>query len=112
MPRAKSPEPKAESPEPRAARRAAPLTPRERSVVAAVLEGSTNKVIAAKLGLREQTVKNHLSSIFGKLGLANRLELALFAMEREILQQGPEGNRGPEVGDRGSEPSSATKPEP
>lgn len=80
MPRAKSPEPKAHGVPPKAHRSAA-LTPRERSVVAAVLEGSTNKVIADKLGLQEQTVKNHLSSIFDKLGVANRLELALFAIE-------------------------------
>ena len=118
MPRVQYPEPKVQSPEPKTARSAAPLTPRERSVVAAVLEGSTNKAIAAKLGLREQTVKNHLSSIFAKLGLANRLELALFAMERKMNRvpegvgdRGSEGNRGPEAGDRGSEPSGAIKPE-
>ena len=121
MPRVQYPEPKVQSPEPKTARSAAPLTPRERSVVAAVLEGSTNKAIAAKLGLREQTVKNHLSSIFAKLGLANRLELALFAMERK-MNRVPEGSgigdrRGtgdprPGIGDRSRPVRSSLRPDP
>ncbi len=39
--------------------------------------GATNREIAARMGLREQTVKNRLSTIYGKLGLRNRLELAV-----------------------------------
>ena len=58
------------------------LTPREREIVRAVLDGSTNQAIARTLALREQTVKNYLSSIFDKLRVANRLELALYALDR------------------------------
>jgi DNA-binding NarL/FixJ family response regulator len=65
------------------------LTPREHQVALAVLEGASNKEIAQKLGLGEQTVKNHLSSIFGKLGVSSRLELALHAMHRG-LSSGPD----------------------
>ena len=53
------------------------LTERERRVIRVLAAGATNREIAARLGLREQTVKNRLSAIYGKLGLRNRLELAV-----------------------------------
>ncbi len=52
-----------------------PLTARERDIVALVLRGLANKEIAAQLGLGEQTVKNLLSGIYGKLGVQTRGEL-------------------------------------
>ena len=55
------------------------LTRRQRDVVRALQAGSTNREIARQLGLQEQTVRNHLSVIYGKLGLRNRLELSLRA---------------------------------
>jgi two-component system, NarL family, nitrate/nitrite response regulator NarL len=60
------------------------LTPRELQVVAAVVEGAPNKDIASELGVSEQTVKNHLSSIFDKLGVSSRLELALYAINHRL----------------------------
>ena len=54
------------------------LTDREQVVARVLASGATNKEIAARLGLREQTVKNRLSAIYGKLGLRNRLELAVY----------------------------------
>ena len=54
------------------------LTPRDRLMVRILASGATNLEIAARLGLREQTVKNRLSAIYGKLGLRNRLELAVY----------------------------------
>ncbi len=54
------------------------LTPRQLQVVAEIISGKTNKEIALKLGLSNQTVKHHLTSIFNELGVFNRLELALF----------------------------------
>jgi DNA-binding NarL/FixJ family response regulator len=54
-----------------------PLTDREQVMVRILASGATNKEIAARLGLREQTVKNRLSNIYEKLGLRNRLELAI-----------------------------------
>lgn len=53
------------------------LTPRERQIVGAIAEGATNEDVGREFNLRLQTVKNHLSSIFDKLGVSNRLELAL-----------------------------------
>lgn len=55
----------------------APLTERERETAQHVAQGLSNKEIARKLDITERTVKAHLSSIFAKLGLRDRLQLAL-----------------------------------
>jgi two-component system nitrate/nitrite response regulator NarL len=60
------------------------LTRREMQVVAAVRAGYANKNIAQRLSLSENTVKHHLSKIFDKLGVADRLELALFAIQHRL----------------------------
>jgi two-component system, NarL family, nitrate/nitrite response regulator NarL len=76
-------------PEPPGARSASPaatLTPREIQVVAAIVDGATNKDIGAQFGLSEQTVKNHVSHIFDKLGVSNRLELGLYAVHHRVLE--------------------------
>jgi len=62
------------------------LTARELKVIEAVLEGDTNKALAERLSISEQTVKNHLTNIFNKLGVSNRLELALFAAKHHLLR--------------------------
>ncbi len=61
------------------------LTRREMQMVAAIVEGSSNREIAQKFNVREDTVKHHLTSIFSKLGVATRLELALFALEHRLV---------------------------
>jgi DNA-binding NarL/FixJ family response regulator len=63
------------------------LTPRERQVVARVATGESNREIATHLGLSEITVKHHVSSIFDKLGVSNRAELAAYATSRGLAQQ-------------------------
>lgn len=60
----------AESPDPR-------LTPRETDVMRALARGQTNREIASSLGMSEHTVKQHLKSVFGKLGVSSRVELVL-----------------------------------
>lgn len=57
----------------------AQLTERERHIVSVVCEGLTNRQVAQRLNISEATVHHHLSSIFGKLGTANRGELIVFA---------------------------------
>ena len=61
------------------------LTPRELDVVKAIVDGHSNKDIARMLGVTEPTVKHHLTSIFDKVGVSTRLELALFATHHSIL---------------------------
>jgi two-component system, NarL family, nitrate/nitrite response regulator NarL len=60
------------------------LSNREREIVAFVAQGFKNKEIAEKMFISEQTVKNHLHNIFDKLGVSDRLELALYAIHRNI----------------------------
>ena len=62
------------------------LTRAERKVVAAVVRQKTapNKVIAAALNISEHTLRNHLSAIYGKLGISKRLDLVLHAMEHRL----------------------------
>ncbi len=51
------------------------LTPREAEIMAKVLEGLSNKAIAAKLGISDNTLKTHLKHIYGKLGISNKRDL-------------------------------------
>ena len=61
------------------------LTPRELEIVAKIVFGYTNKDIAKELAISEETVKRHLTNIFDKLGVSNRLELALFALKHQLV---------------------------
>jgi DNA-binding CsgD family transcriptional regulator len=56
-----------------------PLSPRERQIVVRVLEGKTNKAIEQELFIGRRTVESHLYSIYKKLGIKNRLQLARLA---------------------------------
>ena len=68
------------------------LTPRELEVTSAVVSGFSNKEIAKKFALSEDTVKHHLTNIFDKVGASNRLELALFAVHHRLIgEQDPAG---------------------
>jgi two-component system, NarL family, nitrate/nitrite response regulator NarL len=60
------------------------LTPRERQIVTEVVAGRTNKEIAQELCVSLQTVKHHLTNIFDKVGVHNRLELALFSVHNSL----------------------------
>ncbi|MGH9558616.1 MAG: response regulator [Bryobacteraceae bacterium] len=61
-----------------------PLSAREREIVALVAQGYKNKEMAEKMFISEQTVKNHLHNIFDKLGVSDRLELALYAIHKGL----------------------------
>jgi len=63
------------------------LTHREMEVIAAIVDGSSNKDIAQRFAISEQTVKHHLSSIFDKVGVSNRLELALFSVNHQLTNK-------------------------
>jgi len=64
------------------------LTKREEDLVHLVAEGLTNRDISKQLNLSEHTVRNYLFRIFNKLGTANRLELAVYALNRREENQG------------------------
>jgi DNA-binding NarL/FixJ family response regulator len=66
------------------ARDRSPLSHREREIVALVAQGYKNKEMAEKMFISEQTVKNHLHNIFDKLGVSDRLELALYAIHKGL----------------------------
>jgi two-component system, NarL family, nitrate/nitrite response regulator NarL len=61
------------------------LTRREMDIVSAVAAGESNKGIAQRLSLSEDTVKHHVSHVFDKLGVFSRLELAIFALNHDLV---------------------------
>ena len=63
------------------------LSDREKEIVQLVAQGFRNREIGEKLFISEQTVKNHLHNIFDKLGVSDRLELALYAIHHRIAEQ-------------------------
>ncbi len=62
------------------------LSHRERQIVAGVASGESNRELAERLGLSENTVKHHLTTIFEKLGVSNRAELAAFAANHGLAK--------------------------
>jgi DNA-binding NarL/FixJ family response regulator len=63
------------------------LTPREREVIQLIAQGRGTKSLAAELGLSEKTVRNHLVSIYDKLDVSDRLELAIYAVRHGLAPQ-------------------------
>jgi two-component system, NarL family, nitrate/nitrite response regulator NarL len=63
------------------------LTPRELEIVTLVVAGYSNPDIAQRFSISGQTVKHHVSNIFDKLGVSNRLELALFAVNHQLTTE-------------------------
>lgn len=62
----------------------AQLSQREREIIILIAQGYKNKEIAEKMFITEQTVKNHLHNVFDKLGVSDRLELALYAIHNSL----------------------------
>jgi DNA-binding NarL/FixJ family response regulator len=67
----------------------ASLTPKERQVIMAMasIPGARNKVVADHLCMSEHTLRNHLTGIYAKLNLGNRLELCMYAIEHKLHEQ-------------------------
>ena len=65
------------------------LTPREREIIKVITTRSysTNKKIAEQLNISESTLRNHLTAIYSKLGVTNRLELFMYALRHGLAQQ-------------------------
>ena len=62
------------------------LTPRETQVLTLVADGLSNKAVAARLGVSDETVKFHLTSIFGKLGASNRTDAVRQGLRRGMVE--------------------------
>ena len=63
------------------------LTPREIEIVSAIVSGYSNRQIADNMSISQSTIKHHLTNIFDKLGVYNRLELALFAIHHALAER-------------------------
>ncbi len=63
------------------------LTPKELRIVALIVQGYKNKEIATQLGTTEQVIKNYLRNVYDKIGVSDRLELALFTIHHHILAE-------------------------
>jgi len=61
------------------------LTPREMQIIALIVAGYTNKDLAQELKISQNTYKHHLTNIFNKLGVSNRLELVLYAIDNRLV---------------------------
>jgi DNA-binding NarL/FixJ family response regulator len=72
--------------EPPPARNASDLTAREREVLVLIARGFANKRIAFELGVSEKTVKNHVSHVLAKLGVADRTQAALHAVRAGLVE--------------------------
>src|SRR5215831_13525110 len=67
------------NPEPR-------LSPKQKAVITCITKGMRNKEIAFELGTSEQVIKNYLRKIYDKLGVGDRLELALYCLHNKIIK--------------------------
>lgn len=63
------------------------LSPKEMAIITYITEGKRNKEIAFQLGTTEQVIKNYLRKIYYKLGVSDRLELALYCLRNKIIKE-------------------------
>jgi DNA-binding NarL/FixJ family response regulator len=75
-----------QSSRPASSRSKVQLTPKESLIVSCVTQGMKNKEIAVRVGTTEQVVKNYLRKVYDKLGVADRLELALYCLNNRVLE--------------------------
>jgi DNA-binding NarL/FixJ family response regulator len=76
---------RAQSTRPAGAKPKVQLTPKESLIVSCVTQGMKNKEIALRVGTTEQVVKNYLRKVYDKLGVADRLELALYCLNHHVV---------------------------
>ena len=93
---------------PSGARPKVQLTPKETLIVSCVTQGMKNKEIAIRVGTTEQVVKNYLRKVYDKLGVADRLELALYCLSHHVV----DGVKPPPIPASATESASAADPVP
>jgi DNA-binding NarL/FixJ family response regulator len=84
------------------------LTPKESLIVSCVTQGMKNKEIALRVGTTEQVVKNYLRKVYDKLGVADRLELALYCLSHRVVDGVGQGK----TVQPGQPQSAAVQPQP
>ncbi len=65
------------------------LSPKELAIITCIMRGNRNKEIAYQLGTTEQVIKNYLSKVYNRLGVSDRLELALYCLRRQLYTKAP-----------------------
>ena len=101
---------------PSGARPKVQLTPKETLIVSCVTQGMKNKEIALRVGTTEQVVKNYLRKVYDKLGVADRLELALYCLNHHVVDNtkvpplpvSPENGKGANAAAAGASTSGAS----
>lgn len=83
------------------------LTPKESLIVSCVTQGMKNKEIALRVGTTEQVVKNYLRKVYDKLGVADRLELALYCLNHRVVEKDKESAAKTGVTAGGTAPEAA-----
>ena len=71
------------------------LTPKELKIVSLIVQGFKNKEIAAQLGTTEQVIKNYVRNVYDKIGVSDRLELALFTIHHRMLAEAAAASTAP-----------------
>src|SRR3984885_13773115 len=72
------------------------LSPKEMAIITCITQGKRNKEIAYQLGTTEQVIKNYLRKIYDKLGVSDRLELALYCLHNKIIHPDAEDESVPQ----------------
>ncbi len=80
------------------------LTPKELRIVALIVQGYKNKEIAKQLGTTEQVIKNYLRNVYDKIGVSDRLELALFTIHHRILAEAAAATAAAAGGNQAAQP--------
>jgi DNA-binding NarL/FixJ family response regulator len=87
------------------------LTPKESLIVSCVTQGMKNKEIAVRVGTTEQVVKNYLRKVYDKLGVADRLELALYCLNHRVVEGVGQAKPAPPVQPTPVQPTNGHAPE-
>jgi two-component system, NarL family, nitrate/nitrite response regulator NarL len=85
------------------------LSPKELSIISCITQGKRNKEIAFQLGTTEQVIKNYLRKIYDKLGVSDRLELALYCLHHQIHKRAKDLEQAEQIAINGAAEKSGSR---
>jgi two-component system, NarL family, nitrate/nitrite response regulator NarL len=85
------------------------LSPKELAIIACITQGKRNKEIAFQLGTTEQVIKNYLRKIYDKLGVSDRLELALYCLHHQIHKKAKDLDQADQLANNGTAEKSGSR---